>query len=118
MKAAALTPPAGGLLSTVVGGAAGSLLANEYVLQAPEGVPLPADSPSEVVRQNLTALSCAVRLVEAGDLRGALDSLDSLTGQCREMASAWVVEARHALLLQQVVQAAQANTRCVNAMLL
>jgi len=118
LKAAALAPPGSDLLTHVAAGATTNLLASSYSLEADAGSPLPADSPSEVARRNLSALSRAAPLVEKGDLRGALKAMEALTGSCQEAAAAWIDEAKHALLVQQLVRAAQAKVRCLNAVLL
>jgi len=116
-KAAALEPPAEGLAGRLLSGLAGGLLARLYALRAPEGVPLVPGTPSEDARCNLNALSAATPLVQAGDLRGAVAALEVLTGSCRDRTSAWIQEARHALLLQQAMRAVQAKAHCLNAVL-
>jgi len=84
------------------------------------GVPMRwlAEGPSvEAAEQNLAALSAAAHLVERGDLRGALAAMEALKGACRAGAAAWMQEVRNALLLQQIMVAAQAQAKSMSAAL-
>jgi len=84
------------------------------------GVPMRwlTEGPSvEAAEQNLAALSAAAHLVERGDLRGALAAMEALKGACRAGAAAWMQEVRNALLLQQIMVAAQAQAKSMSAAL-
>jgi len=127
--AAAFAMPGGeGILNKFVSHAVGCIFSKLYV---PGGyLPCAQQPPAsgadgkneegtpEAVRQNLAALSFAARLIKRGNVRGALEELDTqLTGACRRQAAAWMDEARHAVLVVQATNALQARARCLNAAL-
>ncbi|CAE8688896.1 unnamed protein product [Polarella glacialis] len=119
-SAAALAPPADGLLGRMAAGVLGRALAGLFALRVAPAVPQAErpDCPSEAARLNLVALALAAELVERGDLHGALTALQKLTGECRLRAELWMADARRALLLQQTVRAARAKASCLNSALL
>ena len=56
----------------------------------------------DVLRQNLQTLAAALPLVEQGELRQALATLENLAGSCRQRAEQWMATMRESLLLRQV----------------
>lgn len=77
---------------------------------------VPIDEGKDV-HKNLRTLADALRLVERGEMRGALAALDGLAGQCRSRAEEWVLLARHTLLYQQASDAAKARMLCLGTTL-
>ncbi len=73
---------------------------------------IPIDE-GKVVQKNLRTLAEALRLVELGEMRGALMTLDGLAGRCRERAEEWRSLARQSLLFQQASDAARARMLCL-----
>jgi len=67
----------------------------------------------QVVQKNLRTLAEALRLVELGEMRAALMTLDGLAGGCRERAEEWISLARQSLLFQQASDAARARMLCL-----
>lgn len=119
--AAAFFLPAEGLLSNVVSGLTGKALARLYVLKMGATPHVDADDSSAVkaIKRNLGTLAQAAKLVENGNVLGALTTLESaLDGPCRAQAETWMNEARQALLLHQTSKAIQAKARCLNGVLL
>ena len=77
---------------------------------------LPIDEGKDV-HKNLRTLAEALRLIERGEMRGALAALDGLAGQCRSRAEEWVLLARQTLLYQQASDAAKARMLCLGTTL-
>eukprot|EP00747_Dinoflagellata_sp_TGD_P096781 gnl/TRDRNA2_/TRDRNA2_166935_c2_seq1.p1 gnl/TRDRNA2_/TRDRNA2_166935_c2~~gnl/TRDRNA2_/TRDRNA2_166935_c2_seq1.p1 ORF type:complete len:440 (-),score=124.86 gnl/TRDRNA2_/TRDRNA2_166935_c2_seq1:91-1272(-) len=117
LVAVALAPPARSALGSMVSALLGRLFGCLYVARSPDEQPkgfvASPGSPTEAAQRNLEALAEARQLVGSGDLRGALFAVEgSLTGECRNRASAWIASARHALILQQAARALQAKASC------
>jgi hypothetical protein len=77
-----------------------------------------AATTAQALQSNLQALSRTADLVHAGDLRGALSTLDSsLTGSYRTRVeaslAAWMSEARRVVLVKQATDAIRAKERCL-----
>jgi len=72
---------------------------------------------AKAAHKNLLVLQQAHSLMEHGDILGAMDTMQALTGDCRARAHAWIEDARHTLLLQQAARAVQARACCMNATL-
>ena len=121
--AAAFEPePAHGLFGSLLGKFFGrlyrlradeELLSIQNALEAKLGE-VPMDE-GRVVQKNLRTLAEALRFIDLGDFRSALNTLESrLAGPCRSRAEGWIRSAREALLLRQASEAFQARTRCLS----
>jgi len=102
----------------IVGRLLGRVLGSMYVLRAAEASSSSLAPAAVAAQQNLLVLQQAAVLVERGDVRGALATMEALTGNCRARALSWIEDARHTLLVQQAARAVQARARCMNATLL
>lgn len=124
----AFTPPAAGLLGSLLAAALGRIFGAVFSLHGEKpgdvGQPTPplggrfcaaTEEAEDILRRNLSALSRAAHLLERGKLEGALAEIErDLRGACREKAGAWMEEARRVLLLQQISRALWARARCLN----
>eukprot|EP00439_Symbiodinium_sp_Y106_P047689 s628_g6.t1 len=117
LAAAALTPPAEGILGRLVTATFGRLLAAAFDLR-PGAEPEATESdPSEGARRNLAKLAESARCLDAGDAAGALQTIEELTGDCGRVAQPWAQRLRHALIVQQTLRALCAKAECLNASL-
>jgi len=117
--AGAFALPAQGLVSGAISSFTSSIFGHYYVLGTePRGAPSALQGAPKEVQQNLEVLGKAAHLVELGNLRLALGAMEeSLSGECRRRATAWMTDVRNALLLQQAARAAQAKVRCLHAVI-
>jgi len=102
----------------IVGRLLGRVLGSMYVLRAAEASSSSLAPAAVAAQQNLLVLQQAAVLVERGDVRGALATMEALTGNCRARALSWIEDARHTLLVQQAARAVQARAHCMHATLL
>ncbi|CAJ1355331.1 unnamed protein product [Effrenium voratum] len=92
----------------------GSGLAWLYTLHAPPQAEEGDREESERARANLATLAEAQQRMDGGDLRGALTTLEALTGACQEVAAPWLERMRAAVLWQQTFRALHAKALCLN----
>ena len=120
LVALAFEPEDAGILGSFIGRIFGRLykikgeqveLSMQEDLESKLGA-IPIDE-GKVVQKNLRTLAEALRLVELGEMRGALMTLDGLAGRCRERAEEWRSLVRQSLLFQQASDAARARMLCL-----